>query len=84
MDIFAKLAASTLKENSEGDLPDFIVPLLMKVAENPADFSGREALIEELVMRVEQYETWSEMCCEKQGFSLEDIHRTLDHLKVRY
>ena len=84
MDIFAKLAASTLKENSEGDLPDFIVPLLMKVAENPAEFSGREALIEELVMRVEQYETWSEMCCEKQGFSLEDIHRTLDRLKVRY
>lgn len=84
MDIFAKLAAITLKENSEGDLPDFIVPLLMKVAENPADFSGREALIEELVMRVEQYETWSEMCCEKQGFSLEDIHRTLDRLKVRY
>ncbi|MDG5469499.1 hypothetical protein P9J64_14305 [Deltaproteobacteria bacterium IMCC39524] len=84
MDIFAKLAASTLKENSEGDLPDFIVPLLMKVAENPADFAGREALVEELVMRVEQYETWSEMCCEKQGFSLEDIHRTLDRLKVRY
>jgi hypothetical protein len=84
MDIFAKLAASTLKENSEGDLPDFIVPLLMKVAGNPADFAGREALVEELVMRVEQYETWSEMCCEKQGFSLEDIHRTLDRLKVRY
>ena len=84
MDIFAKLAASTLKENREGELPDFIVPLLMKVAENPADFAGREALVEELVMRVEQYETWSEMCCEKQGFSLEDIHRTLDRLKVRY
>ena len=84
MDIFAKLAATTLKENSEGELPDFIVPLLMKVAENSSDFAGREALVEELVMRVEQYETWSEMCCEKQGFSLEDIHRTLDRLKVRY
>jgi len=84
MDIFAKLAASTLKENSEGDLPDFIVPLLMKVAGTQAGFAGREALVEELVMRVEQYETWSEMCCEKQGFSLEDIHRTLDRLKVRY
>ena len=84
MDIFTKLAATTLRESKEGDLPDFIVPLLMKVAENPADFAGRETLIEELVMRVEQYETWSEMCCEKQGFSLEDIHRTLDRLKVRY
>lgn len=84
MDIFAKLAEVTRRENKDGDLPDFIVPLLMKVAENPAEFSGREELIEQLVMRVEQYETWSEMCCEKQGFSLEDIHRTLDRLKVRY
>ena len=44
----------------------------------------REELVAELVLRVEQYETWSELCCEKQGFSLEDIHRTLDRLKVRY
>lgn len=84
MDIFSKLAEATVRENTAGDLPDFIVPLLMKVAEHPAEFAGREALVAELVMRVEQYETWSEMCCEKQGFSLEDIHRTLDRLKVRY
>ncbi len=84
MNIFAKLAAAVRKESEEGELPDFIVPLLMKVANNPADFAGNEELIAELVMRVEQYETWSELCCEKQGFSLEDIHRTLDHLKVRY
>lgn len=84
MDIFAKLATATRREHAEGELPDFIVPLLLKVADNPQDFAGREALVAELVMRVEQYETWSELCCEKQGFSLEDIHRTLDRLKVRY
>jgi hypothetical protein len=84
MDIFTKLANVVRRENMEGDLPDFIVPLLMRVADNPADFSGREELVAELVKRVAEYETWSEMCCEKQGFSLEDIHRTLDRLKVRY
>jgi arginyl-tRNA synthetase len=84
VDIFAKLAATARQQNEEGELPDFIMPLLMKIAENPSEFSGREELVAELVMRVEQYETWSEMCCEKQGFSLEDIHRTLDRLKVRY
>lgn len=84
IDVFCKLAEVTRRENAEGDLPDFIVPLLMKVADNPTAFIGREGLVAELVMRVEQYETWSEMCCEKQGFSLEDIHRTLDRLKVRY
>ena len=84
MDIFTKLAEVTHCENSDGELPDFIVPLLLKVADNPSMFVGREELVAELVLRVEQYETWSEMCCEKQGFSLEDIHRTLDRLKVRY
>jgi hypothetical protein len=84
MDIFTRLAEVTRRENSEGELPDFIVPLLFKVADNPSMFAGREELVAELVLRVEQYETWSEMCCEKQGFSLEDIHRTLDRLKVRY
>ena len=84
MDIFNRLAEVTHRENREGDLPDFIVPLLLKVADNPSQFAGREELVAELVQRVEEYETWSEMCCEKQGFSLEDIHRTLDRLKVRY
>ena len=84
MDIFTKLAVTARRENAEGELPDFILPLLLKVAENPEDFVGREDLVAELVMRVEQYETWSEMCCEKLGFGLEDIHRILDRLKVRY
>jgi hypothetical protein len=84
VDIFTRLAIVVRRGNKEGDLPDFIVPLLMRVADNPADFFGREELVAELVERVEEYQTWSEMCCEKQGFSLEDIHRTLDRLKVRY
>jgi hypothetical protein len=84
VDIFSRLAIVVRRGNKEGDLPDFIVPLLMRVADNPADFSGREELVAELVERVAEYQTWSEMCCEKQGFSLEDIHRTLDRLKVRY
>ena len=84
MDVFSKLAEVAQRENQQGELPDFIVPLLMKVAGHPEKFCGQEDLIAELVKRVEEYETWSEMCCEKQGFSLEDIHRILDRLKVRY
>ena len=84
MELFSKLAAVARRQNLEGELPDFILPLLMKVAENPSAFTGREDLVQELVQRVEEYETYSEMCCEKQGFSLEDIHRTLDRLQVRY
>ncbi|MEJ2519939.1 MAG: hypothetical protein P8Y91_06300 [Desulfuromonadales bacterium] len=84
MDLFKRLAEATRRQNHDGDLPDFIVPLLLQVAENPTEFTGREDLVAQLLQRVQEYETWSEMCCEKQGFSLEDIHRTLDRLKVRY
>lgn len=84
MDVFERLAATVSRQSREGDLPDFIAPLLLKVAENPSTFTGREALVENLIRQVEEYETFSEMCCEKIGFSLEDIHRTLDMLRVGY
>lgn len=84
MDIFARLAAATRKQNAEGELPDFIVPLLLKVAEQPAEFAGHEELVALLLQEVEEYETFSNVCCEKIGFSLEDIHRTLDKLRVSY
>jgi hypothetical protein len=84
MDLFSRLASTVHQQNAEGDLPDFIVPVLMKVADNPAEFAGREELVATLLQYVEEYQTWSEMCCEKLGFSLEDIHRILDRLKVRY
>lgn len=84
MDVFEQLAASTRRQNEEGDLPDFIVPLLMKVADNPSNFAGREAQVETLTRYVEDYETFSEMCCEKLGYSLEDIHRLLNELRVSY
>jgi hypothetical protein len=84
MNIFERLAQVTTKQNREGELPDFIVPLLLKIADNPQDFVGREHLVAKLVERVELYETYSEMCCEKMGFGLEDIHRTLDELRVSY
>jgi hypothetical protein len=84
MDVFTRLAAAVRQQNTEGELPDFIVPLLLKIADNPGDFAGREALVTTLAEYVEEYQTFSNVCCEKIGFSLEDIHRTLDKLKVGY
>jgi len=84
MTVFEQLAAAVRRQNEEGELPDFITPLLLQVAENPEEFADRKELVGTLLKYVEEYETWSEMCCEKVGYSLEDIHRTLDKMKVRY
>ena len=84
MNLFEQLAEAVRRQNTEGDLPDFITPLLLHVANNPAQFADREEHVATLLKYVLEYETWSEMCCEKVGYSLEDINRTLDKMKVRY
>lgn len=84
MDLFERLAEATRRQNLEGELPDFVVPLLLRVAQHPHRFAARQDLVELLLQEVEDYETYSNVCCEKIGFSLEDIHRTLDQLGVGY
>ena len=82
MNLFERLAEATRRQNAEGELPDFLVPLLLKVAGDPAALGGREELVAELLLAVEEYQTYSNVCCEKIGFGLEDIHRTLDKLRT--
>ncbi len=84
MDLFERLAAAVRRQNAEGDLPDFIVPLLLRVSDDPTAHAGREELVATLLEEVEEYQTYSNVCCEKVGFSLEDIRRTLDALGIGY
>lgn len=82
MDIHQRLAAAVQRQNREGELPNFIVPRLLAVAEHPERFSAQSALVAELLEQVEQYETYSNVCCEKIGFGIEDLQRTLQRLGV--
>ena len=84
MDVFIRLEQAIHRENAEGELPDFVVPLLLRVVENRDEFADREDLVKELAERVEDYDNISNYCCEKIGFNLIDIHGTLDRLRVSY
>ena len=84
MDLFSRLAETTRRQNSEGELPDFVVPLLLEVANNPDRFEEQRDLVISLLEAVDEYETYSNVCCEKIGFSLEDINTRLDRLGVSY
>ncbi len=84
MDEFKRLAHAVKRENSGGELPDFVVPLLMKVADNPDIFRDEIELVRELADRVEEYDPISNYCCEKIGYNLKDIHLILDRLRVSY
>jgi hypothetical protein len=59
MDDFTRLEQATLRENAEGELPDFVVPLLLRVAVSRDEFSDRLELVKELADRVEEYDNIS-------------------------
>jgi hypothetical protein len=62
MDLFHQLACEVRRQNEDGELPDFIVPLLLKVADNPAEFAGQEELVATLLQYVEEYQTYINLC----------------------
>jgi hypothetical protein len=82
MDLFVRLADAVRRQHSEGELPDFMLAPLLQVAEHPELFADKTELVAELLERVEQYETYSNVCCEKIGFCLEDLQATLERLGV--
>ncbi len=80
MDLHEKLACAVHRENEQGELPDFIVPVLLRITQNPQTCRNCPDLLTTLIQQVEGYQTFSEMCCEKIGFGLEDIERTLQKI----
>lgn len=82
MNLHEKLAAVVRRENEQGELPDFIVPVLLRIAADPDSCRQRPELLATLIEQVEEYQTFSEMCCEKNGFGIEDIERTLKKLGI--
>lgn len=83
MDLFTRLAEAVEKEHREGELPDFMVPALLRVAMHPREFAGQEELVETLLQQVREYQTYSFTCCEKLGYGVEDLLRTLALLEGR-
>lgn len=84
MDPFKRLALAVERENRDGELPDFVVPLLKEVADNPEAYASQIDLVRELANRVEEYDPISNYCCEKIGYNLKDIHLILDRMRIRY
>ena len=83
MNVFDQLAEAALRENRDGEIPDFIVPYLLEVAQHPEDYTDQEWAIEILLMQVEDFDTYAESGCCKTAFSIEDIYMSLRRLGIK-
>ncbi len=83
MSVFERLAKATLRENQNGEIPDYIVPHLLEVAQHSENYTDREWVVEILLMQVEDYDTYAESGCCKTAFSIEDIYTSLARLGIK-
>jgi hypothetical protein len=83
MTIFDRLEEVPLRENRGGEIPDYIVPHLLEVAQHPERHRDQEWAVEILLMQVEDYDTYAESGCCKTAFSIEDIYMSLRRLGIQ-
>jgi len=83
MNVFERLAAAALRENREGEIPDYLLPHLLEVAHHPENHPDQEWAVEILLMQVEDYDTYAESGCCKTAFSIEDIYTSLQRLGIK-
>ena len=83
MNVFDRLAEAALRENQNGEIPDYIVPHLLEVAHNPEHYTDQDWAVEILLMQVEDYDTYAESGCCKTAFSIGDIYISLQRLGVQ-
>ena len=83
MNVFEQLAEATIRENRDGEIPDFIVPHLLEVAQHPECYIDEEWAVEILLMQVEDFDTYAESGCCKTAFSIEDIYTSLQRLGIK-
>ena len=83
MNVFDQLAEAALRENQDGEIPDFIVPHLLEVAQHPVRYTDLEWAVEILLMQVEDFDTYAESGCCKTDFSIEDIYMSLRRLGIK-
>lgn len=77
MTIFEQLAATVRRQETESELPVWLVPPLLAVAENPERYAGKEYLVEMLLAQVNEYDPYAEAGCCKWAYDEEDLKRTL-------
>ncbi len=80
MDIFTALKAAVSEENANGELPDFLVPPLLAVAENPQKYHPKEDLVRRLLAQVQAFDPYAGSGCFSESFSADDIRKTLQEL----
>jgi hypothetical protein len=75
--LFTDLEQATREQYEKGDLPQWLADPAFQVARNPAEYAGKEYLVEILLDQIREYDVYAETGCCKWAYDHEDIARTL-------
>jgi len=80
MDIFEKMMQKAEKASSENELPDLLFSQIKKIQENKYKFSDKTDLVEELVVRLSDYEPFADVGCGNDSYSTADVQRIVNKI----
>ncbi len=81
MDLFAELAADIAAEAAGGELPDFLLPELLKVAEHPDRYAAQKPLVRQLLEQVKGFDPYAGVGCFGEGWGIDALQATLKELQ---
>ncbi|OQY20675.1 MAG: hypothetical protein B6I36_00045 [Desulfobacteraceae bacterium 4572_35.1] len=83
MELFQQLNKAIDEEYKHGELPEELLTPLRKVSQNSTEFSGKETIVECLLMQVKGFEPYCDCGCFAEGFNSKDLIKTLAQLGIK-
>jgi len=82
MDLFKQLETTARQQNSDGELPDFLLEPLLAVAHSAEKFQDHLKTVELLLRQVENFDAYAGAGCFSDSYGPQDILRTLMQLSI--
>jgi len=80
MTIFDQLKQSIKKAQDEEEFPDYLARRCFLILDNQEAYINGVDKLEKLIEMIDDYNTYAETCCEKIGFSPNDVDMMLDKI----
>ncbi|BBA69906.1 GSU3529 family protein [Geobacter sulfurreducens] len=82
MDVCEELREVALRQNAEGEFPEWLLADVLGITDDPERYGDRTHLVETLVSQIREYDPFAGAGCFGTAVGIEEIRATLRHLTL--
>uniref|UniRef100_A0A831UC78 Uncharacterized protein n=1 Tax=Geobacter metallireducens TaxID=28232 RepID=A0A831UC78_GEOME len=81
MDLFEELRTVAVRQNQEGDFPDWLLSDVLAIADDPGKHGESLPLVETLIAQIRDYDPFAGTGCFDTSVGIEQIRATIRRLR---